>query len=82
MIKAKCVQCERRKETFLSSRLGGGSYKRAPRSYRSRVCIDCARDLLANAGQQWRVDGWDVVTLRFGLKRAGHTAPGKGARDE
>jgi hypothetical protein len=68
-----CRQCETRKpDLVIASRTGGGSYRRAPRQYKSSICLACARELLARAPAHAMatVDRWSVSSLRRAVERA------------
>jgi len=68
-----CRQCETRKpDLIVASRTGGGSYRRAPRQYKSSICLVCARELLARAPAHAMatVDRWSVSALRRAVDQA------------
>lgn len=68
-----CRQCEERsKQLVTASRTGGGSYRRAPREYRSSICLPCARALLERAPTyaMATVDRWSVRSLKGAVARA------------
>ena len=68
-----CRQCETRKpDLIVASRTGGGSYRRAPRQYKSSIYLACARELLARAPTHAMatVDRWSVSTLRRAVDQA------------
>ena len=68
-----CRQCETRKpDLVVASRTGGGSYRRAPRQYKSSICLSCARELLARAPAHAMatVDRWSVDSLRRAITQA------------
>ena len=68
-----CRQCETRKpDLVVASRTGGGSYRRAPRQYKSSICLTCARELLARAPAHAMatVDRWSVSSLRRVITQA------------
>ena len=71
-LKATCRECMKRVDadkTFHASKLGGGSYNRAPRSNRATICMACATHLLTQVTPgHYRVSCWDVQGLRFGLR--------------
>ena len=68
-----CRQCEERsKQLVTASRTGGGTYRRAPREYRSSICLPCARRLLETAPTyaMATVDCWSVRSLRRAVELA------------
>ena len=68
-----CRNCERRStELVTASRTGGGSYRRAPRQYRSSICLACVRELLERAPTyaMATVDRWSVQSLRRAIELA------------
>lgn len=68
-----CRQCEERsKQLVTASRTGGGNYRRAPREYRSSICLPCARGLLERAPTyaMATVDRWSVRSLKGAVARA------------
>lgn len=40
-----CRHCLRRRTTYVCPKKGGGSYRRGSRTYRSRICYPCAKEL-------------------------------------
>lgn len=62
-----CRQCDERHDApscFLATRKGGGNWRRSARNYRSRICYDCARKLVATATPGHTLnDRWDVREL-------------------
>ena len=73
MTSGVCRQCEMRKhDLVIASRTGGGSYRRAPRQYKSRICLACARELLARAPTHAMatVNRWSVSSLRRAVELA------------
>jgi hypothetical protein len=65
--RATCKRCERRRDCYVVGRRAGGSYNRANRLYRSRICAECALSLLAYIlpyPSNLTVSGWNVSGLR------------------
>jgi hypothetical protein len=79
MARVVCRACEERvpeEETFIVKRFGGGSYNRAGRYYRTRVCADCAAWMIAVSypGAD-RYDRWNIGRLEFGLRQLHQVVP-------
>lgn len=78
-----CRHCEQRKpdyETAVAQRKRGGAYNRAPRFYPTRICADCARDLLEGLTPghltvaQWGKHGLKLALEKIERQRALHAA--------
>ena len=68
-----CRQCEEHSKQLVSARrTGGGTYRRAPREYRSSICLPCARRLFENAPTyaMATVEGWSVQSLQRAVELA------------
>lgn len=66
----RCRRCGKSRPTYPIGRKGGGSYKRADRIYRSKICKPCAEYLvdmtprgLSDKASE-RIGRWDGRTLR------------------
>lgn len=76
----RCTECKRRRDDVISAqRLGGGSYRRPHRWYRTTVCRECASGALDYADTQPRDPDkvWmlSVSGLRYELNRPRHDTP-------
>lgn len=60
-----CRHCKGRRNVFDCSRMTGGNYRTAQRSYSSSICAECAVDLLSTADPDHGASGWSVATLRM-----------------
>ena len=68
-----CRQCEARSKQLVQAlRTGGGNYRRASRSYRSSICLPCAKLLLETAPTyaMATADRWSVQSLRRAVELA------------
>lgn len=60
-----CRRCMKRRPVYPAQRMGGGSYKRGGRFYRSSLCGDCAETLIGYvAPHQRTVSQWSVTSVQ------------------
>lgn len=62
----RCLHCRKVREVGKAWKKVGGDYRRAPRSQRCNICLDCANTLVAyaNPGQRY-VSRWSVADLNY-----------------
>ncbi len=66
MPSSRCASCKRsRPVTFSTTRQGGGSYNRAPRSYRSTICDQCVLYTLSYVLSSRSTDGFSSTTIVY-----------------
>ncbi len=68
-MKARCGQCEERREVVKVLRKVGGAYNRAARSRMCNICLPCVDALLIRSGHSL-VDRWDTGSLRYAAQQA------------
>lgn len=66
--RSKCGNCEKRLPVVVASRMGGGNYRRAGKSYKTNICRVCARDLLDSRSPGFHsISRWDIIGLEHAL---------------
>ena len=69
--RAQCSLCRKRTtvtDLLAVRRTGGGTYRRASRSYRTRICVACATKVVADATPGHHVsDRYSLSSIRAAL---------------